>query len=108
MMHNYEERLRKRDEHRANLIGTKIKVKVSRKHIRKGCHGNPRQCAIALALKESGLLKGPYVNDKEIWECYTSPFVKFPLPKKAVTWVKRFDQAKGINPIEFEIVGEEK
>jgi hypothetical protein len=83
-----------------------MKIKVTLKDIEEGYRGSCYECPIALAFKREvkptsqiGLNVGAArILHREVheWDTYT-------LPKKAQTFIKRFDGGKPVKPFTFEI-----
>ena len=83
-----------------------MKIKVTLKDIEEGYRGSCYDCPIALAFKRevkttshTGLSIGAErILHREVheWDTYT-------LPKKAQTFIKRFDDGKPVKPFTFEI-----
>lgn len=75
-----------------------MKIKVTRKHIRKGKRGLSFRCPVALALKE---------KTKVEWMVglrYANSRVKlFDLPPVAVDFIRDFDDGKRVEPFSFEL-----
>ena len=77
-----------------------MKIKVLAKHIREGKQGDGRCCPIALSLKE--IYKTNKVRVFYTW-VYVGESI-FHFPKKAITFVKKFDKKKSsVKPFEFEL-----
>jgi hypothetical protein len=83
-----------------------MKIKVTLKDIEEGFRGSCYDCPVALAFKREvkpttqiGLNVGTErILHREVheWDTYT-------LPKKAQTFIKRFDGGKPVKPFTFEI-----
>jgi hypothetical protein len=83
-----------------------MKIKVTLKDIEEGFRGSCYDCPVALAFKREvkpttqiGLNVGTErILHREVheWDTYT-------LPKKAQTFIKRFDNGKRVEPFTFEI-----
>ncbi len=83
-----------------------MKIKVTLKDIEEGYRGSCYDCPIALAFRRevkttsiTGLSVGAariLHREAYTWNAYT-------LPKKAQTFVKRFDDGKPVKPFTFEI-----
>ena len=83
-----------------------MKIKVTQKDIEEGYRGSCHDCPVALAFKrevktafEIGLSVGAErILHREVheWDTYT-------LPKRAQTFIKRFDNGKPVEPFTFEI-----
>lgn len=76
-----------------------MKVKVTKKHIKKGKRGQPTGCPIALALKEQYGLKRPRVHGDQVH----FPGKSCDLPDKASFFIQQFDSGEKVVPFEFSI-----
>lgn len=77
-----------------------MKVKVEKKHIRKGKKGYPDRCPIALALKDT-----LGADDVKVWiHCAEVNGTFFQLPHTAQLFIQDFDKKKSsVKPFEFEL-----
>ena len=81
-----------------------MKIEVTQKDIDKGVQGEYTLCPIALAVKRITNFKRVYVNGKSIDVLQTAKAAKsYELPKKAQTFVKRFDRQEPVKPFSFEL-----
>lgn len=82
-----------------------MKIEVTQKDIDNGVQGECQSCPIALAFKRTSNSKRVYVNTKSIDVCHRgNQGVKtYELPKKAQTFVKRFDRQEPVKPFSFEL-----
>lgn len=96
-------------------MSKRVKVKLTPADIRQGRMCSPRLCPVALAIKRAtgrtvvsvgaaGVTtywRGKrYHSDGFISDIRTG---SFPLPKKAITFVKRFDAGLAVAPFSFEL-----
>ena len=73
-----------------------MKIKVTKEHIEKGKKGSAFFCPIALVFKSKNRVT------------YNSMYIEkefYPLPKKAQTFIQRFDAGKKVKPFQFTIKG---
>ena len=81
-----------------------MKIEVTQKDIDKGVQGECQLCPIALAFKRNSNIKRVYVNTKSIEVLHRETGAKsYELPKKAQTFVKRFDRQEPVKPFSFEL-----
>ena len=84
-----------------------MKIEVTQKDINKGLPGEYALCPIALAFKRRTNFKQVYVNSKSIEVVYTAQKINYDktymLPKKAQTFIKRFDRQESVKPFSFEL-----
>jgi hypothetical protein len=81
-----------------------MKIEVTQRDIDYGVQGECHLCPIALAFKRSSNFKRVYVNSKSIEVLQTGKAVKsYELPKKAQTFVRRFDRQESVKPFSFEL-----
>ena len=81
-----------------------MKIEVTQNDIDKGIQGECQLCPIARAIKRSSNFKRVYVNTKYIEVLHYVTGVKtYELPKKAKTFVKRFDRQEPVKPFSFEL-----
>ena len=81
-----------------------MKIEVTQKDIDNGVQGECQSCPIALAFKRNSNIKRVYVNTKSIDVLHYGIGVKsYELPKKAKTFIKRFDRQEPVKPFSFEL-----
>lgn len=82
-----------------------MKIEVTQKDIDNGVQGECQLCPIALAIKSTSNFKRVYVNGKfiEVWHRGNQGIKTYELPKKAQTFVKRFDRQEPVKPFSFEL-----
>ena len=81
-----------------------MKIEVTQKDIEKGFQGKCTLCPIALAFKRSTNFKRVYVNCTSIGVLqYGKGLKSYKLPKKAQTFVNRFDKNETVKPFSFEL-----
>lgn len=83
-----------------------MRIRVEEKHILAGKRGDHQQCAIALALKDSGLrnpavgITRAYYNVGWLW---WRKRLAFPLPNEAQNFIRDFDRGAAVHPMAFEL-----
>ena len=82
-----------------------MKIEVTQKDIDEGVQGECTLCPIALAFKRSSNFKRVYVNGKtiDVWYRGDQGIKTYELPKKAQTFVKRFDRQEPVKPFSFKL-----
>ena len=82
-----------------------MKIEVTQKDIDKGVRGECALCPIARAIKSSSNFKRVYVNGKtiDVWYRGDQGIKTYKLPKKAQTFVKRFDRQEPVKPFSFKL-----
>ena len=82
-----------------------MKIEVTQKDIDEGVQGECTLCPIALAFKRSSNFKRVYVNGKsiDVWNRCDQGIQTYELPKKAQTFVKRFDRQEPVKPFSFKL-----
>ena len=82
-----------------------MKIEVTQKDIDEGVQGECTLCPIALAFKRSSNFKRVYVNGKtiDVWYRGDQGIKTYKLPKKAQTFVKRFDRQEPVKPFSFKL-----
>ena len=81
-----------------------MKIEITQKDIDNGVQGECLLCPIALAFKRSSNFKRVYVHCKSIQVFKHGKGVKtYELPKKAQTFVRRFDRQEPVKPFSFEL-----
>ena len=84
-----------------------MKVKITKKHIKKGKRKNPRKCPIALALHETGEFGSLIlIGNCEItasYPGYDDPYYSFTLPYECHLFTCDYDEGKPVKPFEFEL-----
>ena len=82
-----------------------LDFQVTKENIRKGRKGNPRSCAVALALKDTKKFGYIDVTDRNIWYKFknSSYLNKVKVTKKIAKYVKNFDNKKSVKPDTFRI-----
>ena len=82
-----------------------MKIEVTQKDIDEGVQGECTLCPIALAFKRNINFKAVYVNGKsiDVWYPRSGGVKTYELPKKAQTFVKRFDRQEPVKPFSFEL-----
>jgi hypothetical protein len=75
-------------------------IKVSSEHIKKGTPVGGRLCPIALALKDAGFTDVD-VDDESIQATKDGLFIYTGTPKRAATFVRKFDNEKKVAPFNF-------
>ena len=81
-----------------------MKIEVTLKDIKNGVQGKCTLCPIALAFKRSTNFERVYVNCTSIGVLQYGKGLKiYKLPKKAQTFVNRFDRQEPVKPFSFEL-----
>jgi hypothetical protein len=83
-----------------------MKIKVTLKDIEEGYRGSCYDCPIALAFKREVKPTSPIgldVGAERILHREACTWNAYTLPKKAQTFIKRFDGGKPVKPFTFEI-----
>ena len=79
-----------------------MKIKVTQQDIAKGSRKKCDNCPIARAIKRE--TKSPvWVNSNHVDYLVKNELVVHLLPKKAITFIKRFDAGETVKPFTFEI-----
>jgi len=82
----------------------KIKIKVTKKHIKDG-GGCVINCPIALAAREIGLELDVYGEQyASVWDSDTWKRTYYDLPRSARRFIKRFDSDKKVKPFNFILI----
>lgn len=79
----------------------KLTVEITERHIKKGKVGDHFQCPIALAIRSLGILG---VNVSAFGSAYFTvkgAHYTVKLPKKAQTFINKFDSGKPVKPFSF-------
>ena len=80
-----------------------MKIEVTQQDIDKGLNNNCFSCPIALAVKRKIDTGNVLVYCDRISVMSTISSYDYKLPKKAQTFIKRFDDRKPVEPFTFEV-----
>lgn len=82
-----------------------MKIEVTQKDIDNGVQGECELCPIARAVKRETKRKHVRISREhvEIWRNKSNGSNFYELPKKAQTFVRRFDRQESVKPFSFEL-----
>ena len=85
-----------------------MKVKVTEDHIHEGVKGSKRNCPVALAIWDAGMVDVMVGAGMADWydAAPGKGFVSAALPESVQEFVGDFDHGEEVEPLEFEIEGE--
>ena len=84
----------------------RMKIRVTREHIRRGRRCDSTECPLALAMREAGLYEPAVSKDVCYWgSSYNDPqpYGTARLPDQAQAFINRFDEDLTGEPFEFEL-----
>lgn len=79
---------------------TQVTIEVTQEDIDKGIEASPESCAIARAVKRT-MGDHPSVHSTEIDVTINKKLYNYDLPKKAQTFIEKFDDYKVVKPFSF-------